>query len=70
MTPLYEQRSILIAENVELLMRWLALLPPDNQRHVIRSMVARYTLPQLRAMHDHVAEQVDIAEQKQKKVTP
>jgi hypothetical protein len=54
MTPLYEQRSILIAENVELLMRWLALLPPDNQRHVIRSMVARYTLPQLRAMHDQL----------------
>jgi hypothetical protein len=64
MPPLYEQRSKLIEENTDLIVRWLALLPPDRQRNVIEGFVRRYTLPQLRAMNVHVAEQVAAAEAK------
>ena len=42
MPPLYEQRS-LISQNVSLIQRWLALLPTEDQRNVIESMVRRST---------------------------
>jgi hypothetical protein len=64
MPPLYQQRTELIAENTELTLRWLALLSPEGQRNVIESMVCNYTLPQLKAMHAHVTEQVAKAEAK------
>ena len=45
MPPLYEQRSNLISQNVSLILRWLALLPTEEQRYVIESMVRRFSLP-------------------------
>lgn len=64
MPPLYQQRTELITANTDLIMRWLALLPPEDQGHVIRGMVRRYSLPQLKVMNAHVAEQVARAEAK------
>ena len=58
MPPLYEQRSNLISQNVSLIQRWLALLPTEEQRNVIESMVRRFSLPELRAMREHVAAEV------------
>ena len=58
MPPLYEQRSNLISQNVSLIQRWLALLPTEEQRYVIESMVRRFSLPELRAMREHVAAEV------------
>lgn len=64
MTPLYQQRSELIAANVTLILRWLELLTPEHRRYVIESMVRRFSLPQLRVMQDHVASEIARAEAK------
>ena len=56
--PLGDQRATLIAENAELVLRWLELLDTSSQRNVIASMVRRYPLEDLRAMNAHVQEQI------------
>jgi hypothetical protein len=64
MPPLYQQRAELIAANTDLLLRWLALLRPEGQRNVIRSMVRSYKLPQLKLVHTHLLAEVAAAEAK------
>jgi len=60
MPTLYEQRSVLISENTDLILRWLAVLDERGKHNVIRSMVKKYTLAQLRQMQDHVQQQIAI----------
>jgi len=61
MPPLWEQRAKLIEENTDLLVEWLSLLAPKGQRNVLRSMVRRFTLPQLSLSNEHMKGEIELA---------
>jgi hypothetical protein len=61
MPPLYQQRAELIETNTDLLLQWLTLSSPETQRNIIRSMVKKYTLPQLRIIEVHLRAEVAMA---------
>jgi hypothetical protein len=67
MTALHEQRRELIEENAYLIRDWLALLDAEGQLALLRSMVWRYKLPELKTMNAHVKERLAAA---QKERTP
>ena len=58
MTPLWEQRDELIKADTKLILQWLDLLDANGRESLMWSMLKRFTLPQLKAIHQHATEQI------------